>query len=208
VQNSNPNLQNLYVINNRASIQGSGIYIESSNGTTVQNVVVQSNANDAASSTSNPAQVEVVNSSVNFVNNVVAQGDNDGLRLTDGSSGTIENNIFYANGSNGMGAGMADTDANTSANLQYNICNGNAEADFFLNGMDLTAQQANDLSPSDQVANNFNADPLFNNPSVGDFTLQAGSPAIDAGDPAPGFNNPDGSRNDIGAFGGPGAQGF
>jgi hypothetical protein len=35
--------------------------------------------------------------------------------------------------------------------------------------------------------------------------LAPGSPAIDAGDPDPAFNDPDGSRNDLGAFGGPGA---
>ena len=34
-----------------------------------------------------------------------------------------------------------------------------------------------------------------------DLTLAAGSPAIDAGDPS--ISDPDGSRSDIGAFGGP-----
>ena len=37
------------------------------------------------------------------------------------------------------------------------------------------------------------------------FCLQNGSPAIDAGDPDPALNDPDGTRNDMGAFGGPGA---
>ena len=47
-------------------------------------------------------------------------------------------------------------------------------------------------------------DPLFTDPENLDFTLQPGSPAIDAGDPDPAFDDVDGSRNDMGIFGGPG----
>lgn len=47
---------------------------------------------------------------------------------------------------------------------------------------------------------NFSQDPLFVNPAGGDFQLQAGSPCIDSGDPDPVYNDPDGTRNDIGAL--------
>ncbi|MBK7141732.1 MAG: right-handed parallel beta-helix repeat-containing protein [bacterium] len=40
------------------------------------------------------------------------------------------------------------------------------------------------------------ADPLF----AGDFTLTESSPCINAGDPSPLYNDPDSSRNDMGAF--------
>jgi hypothetical protein len=60
---------------------------------------------------------------------------------------------------------------------------------------------------------NINADPLFVNPSSGNGTayngliaswwLQDTSPCIDAGNPDPVFNDPDGTRNDMGAYGGP-----
>ena len=43
-----------------------------------------------------------------------------------------------------------------------------------------------------------NQNPLFN----GDFTLNSDSPAINAGPPDPRYNDRDGSRNDIGMFGG------
>jgi len=44
------------------------------------------------------------------------------------------------------------------------------------------------------------ADPLFLDTSSLNFLLAPGSPATDAGDPDPAFNDPDGSRADIGAF--------
>lgn len=49
-------------------------------------------------------------------------------------------------------------------------------------------------------ANSISANPLLVNPVAGDFRLQAGSPCIDAGDPDPFYNDPDGSRADIGAI--------
>ncbi len=47
------------------------------------------------------------------------------------------------------------------------------------------------------------ADPLFADANDGDFSLLPGSPAMDAGDPDPQYNDADGTRNDMGAFGGP-----
>ncbi|MGC9328144.1 MAG: right-handed parallel beta-helix repeat-containing protein, partial [Candidatus Hinthialibacter sp.] len=45
-------------------------------------------------------------------------------------------------------------------------------------------------------------DPLFLDPDHDSFYLQSNSPCIDAGDPNPIYNDADGSRNDMGAFGG------
>lgn len=46
------------------------------------------------------------------------------------------------------------------------------------------------------------ADPMFADRSRGDFHLTPPSPCRDAGDPAPIYNDLDGTRNDMGAFGG------
>lgn len=46
-------------------------------------------------------------------------------------------------------------------------------------------------------------DPLLRGIENRDFRLQSGSPCIDAGHPSLSYNDPDGSRNDIGVFGGP-----
>lgn len=50
---------------------------------------------------------------------------------------------------------------------------------------------------------NLKADPMLDMGLCGGLELLAGSPAIDAGDP--GLTDPDGTRADIGAYGGPGA---
>lgn len=52
------------------------------------------------------------------------------------------------------------------------------------------------------VGGNLASDPLFTDEAGGDYTLLAGSPCIDAGLPADAHADPDGTRNDIGAYGG------
>jgi len=50
---------------------------------------------------------------------------------------------------------------------------------------------------------NLVGNPLFIDPESANFRLEAGSPAINAGHPANQFKDSNGSRNDMGAFGGP-----
>lgn len=50
---------------------------------------------------------------------------------------------------------------------------------------------------------NFHRDPLFVDPSSLNYKLQLGSPCIDRGNPDARYNDTDGSRNDVGAYGGP-----
>ncbi len=52
------------------------------------------------------------------------------------------------------------------------------------------------------ASGNLSADPAFVDPATGNFALRVGSPAIDAGDPA--VLDADGSRADMGMFGGAG----
>ncbi len=60
---------------------------------------------------------------------------------------------------------------------------------------------ANCINPGD-AQGDFGSDPLYEN---GHF-LQAGSPCIDTGNPDPAYNDPDGTQNDIGCYGGPGGD--
>ncbi len=47
---------------------------------------------------------------------------------------------------------------------------------------------------------NINEDPMFIDPAHHDYRLQWDSPCIDTGDPDPQYNDPDGTRADMGAF--------
>lgn len=53
------------------------------------------------------------------------------------------------------------------------------------------------------VNGNISTDPLFADRESGDFSLKSDSPCLDAGNPDPMYHDPDGSRNDMGAYGGP-----
>ncbi|MFA5094632.1 MAG: right-handed parallel beta-helix repeat-containing protein [Candidatus Omnitrophota bacterium] len=57
-----------------------------------------------------------------------------------------------------------------------------------------------DLIDCKKGANDIMSDPRFANPMKEDYTLKGNSPCIDAGDPDKKYNDPDGSRGDIGAF--------
>lgn len=47
------------------------------------------------------------------------------------------------------------------------------------------------------------ADPRFVDEESGDYHLDDFSPAVDAGNPASAYNDADGTRNDMGVYGGP-----
>ncbi|HSG99066.1 MAG TPA: thrombospondin type 3 repeat-containing protein, partial [candidate division Zixibacteria bacterium] len=61
-------------------------------------------------------------------------------------------------------------------------------------------QNTTDFGPLVTESANLAVDPLFSNPGGFDFQLQDGSLLIDAGDPLPLFDDPDGTIADIGAF--------
>ena len=71
-------------------------------------------------------------------------------------------------------------------------------SDFWNNTADVCG-----LSSPIGVDGSFSADPRFVDRAGLDFQLQAGSPAVDSGPVGSGYLDPDGSPNDLGAFGGP-----
>ncbi|MBN1790234.1 MAG: T9SS type A sorting domain-containing protein [Bacteroidales bacterium] len=109
-------------------------------------------------------------------------------------SGSIVNSTITSN----MGQFIA-----VSSNMAVQNCivwdnnNGSFYLDYITN---ITYTNAHFLLAGD---GNISANPFFQNPDMGDYNLRLGSPCIDMGNPDPGFNDVDGSRNDMGCFGGP-----
>lgn len=96
-----------------------------------------------------------------YYNNVAYNNISDGFQVyRSTNTATIKNNIFYGNGRYGMNS---DGGSHT---YDYNCVSGNKTGNY--NGF---SKQANDII----------LDPLMTNPVSNDFTLQGGSPLIDAG---------------------------
>jgi hypothetical protein len=98
---------------------------------------------------------------------------------------SLKNNLFtFGSGYGFQASSLANID------MSYNNTFGNLPADYFL------------VSPD---GTNISSDPRYADTSSFDYHLGINSGAIDAGDPAD-PPDPDGSRADQGAFGGPGAD--
>lgn len=120
---------------------------------------------------------------------------------------TVYNCAFVANGGHGVGFYAVNYNPSISSGyyfMDYNVAIGNAEGNY---SIDFAPGKA--FSPG---VNSFEADPSFvggdSQLSSKDFRLTPTSPLRDAGKPDLGFLDPDGTRNDIGAYGGPGARTF
>jgi hypothetical protein len=136
---------------------------------------------------------------------VTIDGGYSGFILNEFEDGPllVTNNVFYnVDSLDPWGARLFDSDADFRNNIvvgcdAWDLLPMEASYSLFWdNGVD--------YGPHLEGDGNLFVDPAFTDPASLDFTLQPGSPAIDAGDPDPAFDDPDGTRNDIGIYGGPG----
>ena len=116
--------------------------------------------------------------------------------------GSIKNTIIYRNTIDdglGWGGGLTIVKPVTAANLV--IYENSPDQVYAEAGPSLTFSNIQDGWPGE---GNIDADPLFVAPSYDHYSLSPGSPCIDTGDPT--LTDPDGTRSDMGAYGGPGAK--
>jgi hypothetical protein len=111
-----------------------------------------------------------------------------GVFIDHSSSGFVQNNII-ADGYNGINRFYSYNTMTT----QYNCLSGNTH-----NYVPYATVGTGDIQASPMFVNLGNGDA-----GTTDFHLSANSPCRNAGNPDPAFNNPDGTRNDIGPYGGP-----
>lgn len=131
-------------------------------------------------------------SNANVVNNTFDRNGYYGLYCYNNSSPDVRNNIFYRNGSEARGIGVGVIGSLSSQpTIEYNTFWGQPETPVSISG-DTTAFNR---------AKSVFSDPMFVNADAGDWHLKPGSLSIDAGDET--LSDPNGSRSDIGAYGGP-----
>lgn len=110
-----------------------------------------------------------------LTNNIIVRSTNSqigyGVAIEYGSSARIINNTIYQNALQGVVLSTTGSSAGSSAYLANSIVYGNG-------GSNLGGIPSGSVVPSVALTT---SNPKFNNPSAGDFSLQAGSPAIDAG---------------------------
>lgn len=158
---------------------GQALYLEADRYE-VSNILVY--ANEAGFDTD---VVDLRGADEGWLYNAVVHGNVGGGEALSASGGTtvIENCIVSENtGANGVAT-------SNGAVVRFTDSYGN---------------EANFSPEASSQPDNFSSNPRFTDPDAGDFHLDPGfSPAIDQGNPLAGYNDADGTRNDLGAFGGP-----
>ncbi len=153
------------------------------------------------------------------------EGNDFGIVTWNQASAYIHNNVVVNNNYGGIGLSTAATVINnTIVNCRIGINDGGGYGPTVMNNIivdnNLYGVHAVGTQPVltyNDVWNNatnyhnctpgtgcISADPMFVDPPD-DYHLDIGSPCINTGNPSSEYNDPDGTRNDMGAYGGPGA---
>jgi len=207
VDNSQVEIANNKIHHNTSTSIAAAIDVNNTEDVVIKNNFIANNT-----STGNSGAIGCTNAAIDIHNNVIVNNDGSlagAFVLKNQSNVSIVNNTiannqasnaFFVFGSNPELRNSIIVDSN---NMFQNI-----------NGL-ITVNYSN-LTGGYEGTGNIDADPMFVSASAGngsafngfaaDWSLAAGSPSIDAGDPAAEYNDADGSTNDMGAFGG--AAGF
>ena len=125
-----------------------------------------------------------------ILNNTIANNQGVGIDCEYGNVSVIKNNIVTGNQ-----YGLLGYAAGTAPVISYNDVWNNPPGNYYASSGAVVGPGPGDIS----------SDPLFDPTSPSGFGLAAGSPCIHAGDPNPLYDNLDGTRDTMGAFGGPNA---
>jgi len=141
------------------------------------------------------------------VTNCVAYASEAGVRAEVDSELACINNTFYSNTTGvsvGPGAKLVPLRNNIVAQNGTGIFAGDNAA--VTAGYNAFFQNNTDYRGVDPAISDFRSNPLFVNALALNFHLRSVSNLRNAGDPAPTYNDLDGTRNDLGADGGPGGS--
>jgi PKD repeat protein len=194
------------IYDNYSAANGAAITVEGSS-----NVVIKKNFITNNESQTLTGGISLIGSIPVIENNIIVNntGNYAALSLKNGSDVALVNNVIAHNESAG---GYHVFVFNSQISIMNSIIQEDGDI-FFAPFGDPTIEYTC-ITGGFAGTGNIDADPMFENPTAGNgiayngmeaqWTLAADSPCIDAGNPDPMYNDLDGSRNDMGAFGGAG----
>jgi len=226
-ETSSPIIDGNTILNNTSGLSGDlftamdgsggGIYLKDSSPRVTHNVLMKNKAGFIGSifggsggglSVVGSSAPQVVNNL--FRDNSAIEDDGGGVYCRSPQA-VFYNNLFYDNLASGILGGAGGLYADSLTTVKNCIFIGNK---WILPDIGEFDEQISDhanitfsnIQGGYPGEGNTDVDPMFFDAAQGDFHLSSGSPCVDAGDPDPRFNDVDGSRNDMGLYGGPGGE--
>ncbi len=178
---------------NNVSSDGGGFYLDGADLSAINAVLTcnQADVDGGGIFTSGGGTVALTNTSL-YGNASSTSGEQRGSQLFQQNNGTVQlHNVI--------------TEANSSVVALYGSGTGQFSYNDVYNSSDNALTYGGTFTAG---AHDISSDPSFSDAhcsieSPPDFTLRTSSPAIDAGDPDAAYNDIDGTRNDMGGYGGP-----
>jgi hypothetical protein len=164
----------------------------------------------SSSSSGSSAAVEVLyGSEAQFYNCVFQNSDYGVWASSEGTVVDVINCIIY-NNDVGVQVGYGGNYDGT-INIQNSIFHSNdiaakkysANSGYLLSIYNCYYNNPTVVYNTSKGLGDITSDPLFTNISEAYYSLQSTSPSKDAGNPSPAYTDTDGSRNDLGVYGGP-----
>ncbi len=214
LNNSSPFINNVTLIGNNAEY-GGGIYCWNNSSPHLRNVRITGNFASSGGGLSCSSSSKPLLENVLIVQNSAAYGGGVEILF---SASPIFKNVTIANNSSALSLGGIYCNVSLDPNLTNSIVWNNPLAAVYFETINspnsITVSYSdieggrngikdNNHGTVNWLAGNINSNPLFQNPDIGDFRLQLGSSCINKGDSSAIYNDYDGSRNDMGAYGGP-----
>ena len=198
---SSPTIINNVITNNNSITSGGGIFSYKARPNIANNRIVENETSNAGGG------ISCCRDSSHIINNIIwkNKAQSGGGISSERSSCTIINNTITRNEAVYGGGIFFDGGSMKIYNTILWENRDDLYSGWFSPG---SKPDHSDIGDGDfrGLNGNISGDPLFMDPENGDFRLGWDSPCIDAGNPDSHYDDPDGSRSDMGAYGGPEAN--
>ncbi len=190
-------IQNM-IEGNHAIGAGGGMFLFKSACTITRNTFTENRANNAGGAVFASVDSSIITNSIFWKNHALAGG---AIHLKESYCNLI-NCTIVGNSANYGGGIFLAKGASRLINL---ILWANMDDLYYMGTKAISRPEYSDIKDADFRGTNGNisAAPLFVAVQSGNFRLRDDSPCVNKGNPNPIYKDPDGSRNDMGAYGGP-----